>query len=286
MAEPDKMLHEQAADIIFGREPVDAQAEPETPLVANPAETFDEATQDHQDSEADGPPVEPDNSESEADGPAATPPGNWADMAKKLGVEASELYEVKIPLGKGDDSFTVSEAKHRMQELRTVDELRAATEDERDAFQAERLKYQQELEVVGKALQSALQTGSVDESVIQQAQQAYQTQIEHEDQVARAAAPELAKDGRRGEIESILSKYGAPKGVMQSGVPAWMQLALNRLTTLEQRLERAKAKQDKPKPKKPKPAGKQSKSPDALVKAARSGRISPEQAARGIIFGS
>ena len=270
-------MNDKVDDIAKVLFPGSDEDQPQSPQATNPEVMSPEFQQS---AEAQAPETQ---SEASDEAPPAEVLDTLEAVAEKAGVKAKDLYKVQIPMGKGEDPITLGEWKDRVQDLRSVDQVRAETEDERDNFRAERLKFQQELQVLGNALQHAQQTGKLDDDTVARAAQAYQAEVEQQNQLARAAAPELAKDETVEQIDAVLEKYGAPKGVVRQGVPAWMQLALHRLSVLEGRLDAAKKSESKPKPKRSTAAPSKAGRSQQLVQAAREGRADPVAAIASLL---
>ena len=246
MAEPEPLLSDEIEGILFPK----PDESPE-PAAAGEPET----------SEGESPPVDPEQPE------PVEIPTTPDELAKKLGIDVSDVYNLKVPRANGREPMTLGELKDLEANADEVQQLRVKFEDEQAAFRSERLKFTQELQVLGGALQQAMQSGSpLDQETVQKAQQAWQTEVEQQNALARQIAPELANEATVERIEAEAAQYGAPKGFMSSGLPAWIQIRLARLSQLEQRIESAKAKQVKPTKTPSKPAASQPKPTKAQVR--------------------
>ena len=225
----EKMLSEEIEDVLFP-----SNSPGESPKAEESAEVA---------SESESSPVE----EPEANEPVEIP-ADPETLAKRLGIDVSEVYKtLKVPRGGGREPMTLGELKDLEANADEVQRMRVQYEDEQNKFRSERLKFTQELQVLGGALQQAAQSGQpLSDELVQKAQQAWQAEVEQQNALAREIAPELADDATIEKIEAAAAKVGAPKGFMQSGLPAWLQVRLARLSQLERRLEMAQAKQVKP----------------------------------------
>ena len=240
-------------------------------------------------SEGENPPVDTPEAAGGDDGPEPVEiPATLGALAERLGVSEADLYDsLEVPRAGGREPIKLGALKDLEATSDEVAQLRAETEDQRSQMQAERLQFHQELQVLGSALKQAQETGKFDESTLQQAAVSYQQSVERENAMALQVAPELGTDAGQQKVETALKRYGAPAGVLKQGLPAWMQVAFNRLATLEGRVEAAKAAETKPKPVRTRPVGKPKVSQQVLRDQVKGGTMEDmNSAVQSLLYGS
>jgi hypothetical protein len=131
-----------------------------------------------------------------------------ADIAKELELEASDLYEIEIPLGGEGESMTLGEMKDQIQEFAPKMEKLKNIELEQIHVRSERVKHHQELESLVQHLPDGALTPEYVAAVKEQATAEAKVQTEKLLTLMPEWGDSLTYQKDFGGMVSTLKKYG------------------------------------------------------------------------------
>ena len=184
-------------------------------------------------------PVEPEGVEATAEAEA---PGDDAavalqDVAERLGLDAADLYDIEVPLGKGE-STTLGELKDAFKEYGPVKDAQEKIQSQKDEYERSIMQSRAELNGILAVIPPELRQAVIDNG------RQYNTQWEktQRDQVLEAIpewkqADQLQKD--RDAIVAIGAQYGFSEPEMQYTNDARTLRMLRDFTRMKAQLDEA-----------------------------------------------
>lgn len=154
----------------------------------------------------DGVEDDPQAGEGEADSPV-----NIAALAEHLGVDASDVYELEVPLGDDMDPVSLGELKDAFKEYGPVKEARQANQKQRDDYERMVLATRHELNQVMHLIPENIRG-----AILQEARDRNQHWQNEQEQTVLEAIPDWADADKRATDRAAIVELGADYGFSES----------------------------------------------------------------------